>query len=90
MKVQIEIDCTPQEAREFLGLPDLAAMQKRMGEGLEERIREALAGLDAQALLKMWLPGGVPGGMPGGMKGFEDLQKAFWEGLAKGGQDSSS
>ena len=86
MKVQIEIDCTPREAREFLGLPDLAAMQTRMGEGLEERFREALAGLDAQALLKMWLPGG----MPGGMKGFEDLQKSFWEGLAKGGQGTSS
>ncbi|MCB2087770.1 MAG: DUF6489 family protein [Sphingomonadaceae bacterium] len=24
MKVQIEIDCTPQEAREFMGLPDVA------------------------------------------------------------------
>jgi hypothetical protein len=24
MKVQVEIDCTPEEARRFLGLPDVA------------------------------------------------------------------
>jgi hypothetical protein len=27
MKVNIEIDCTPLEARQFIGLPDLAPMQ---------------------------------------------------------------
>lgn len=27
MKVQIEIDCTPEEARDFLGLPDVSKAQ---------------------------------------------------------------
>jgi Family of unknown function (DUF6489) len=27
MKVNVEIDCTPLEARQFIGLPDVARMQ---------------------------------------------------------------
>jgi hypothetical protein len=27
MKVTVEIDCTPEEARRFLGLPDVVPMQ---------------------------------------------------------------
>lgn len=42
MKISCDIDCTPEEARRFLGLPDLspvheayvARMTKAMGEGL--------------------------------------------------------
>ena len=30
MKIKIDVDCTPQEARAFLGLPDVAPMQKAM------------------------------------------------------------
>ena len=30
MKVQIEIDCTPAEARAFLGLPDVAPLNEAM------------------------------------------------------------
>ena len=30
MKVNVEIDCTPQEARAFFGLPDLQPMQGRI------------------------------------------------------------
>src|SRR5262245_24852222 len=30
MKVKIEIDCTPIEARDFLGLPDVKPMQEAM------------------------------------------------------------
>ena len=30
MKVKIDIDCTPEEARTFFGLPDLGPLQKEM------------------------------------------------------------
>jgi hypothetical protein len=30
MKFNIEIDCTPEEARKFLGLPDVSAVQERL------------------------------------------------------------
>ena len=30
MKVHIEIDMTPEEARAFMGLPDVAPLQQKM------------------------------------------------------------
>jgi hypothetical protein len=74
MKVTINIDCTPQEARSFLGLPDVEAMQKAMMEKIQDEMAKAMTGMDPQALFEQWLPAG--------MKGMEQMQKAFWDGLA--------
>ena len=40
MKVNIEIDCTPLEAREFLGLPDVQPIQKAMMDKMSHRPKE--------------------------------------------------
>ena len=32
MKMKIEIDCSPEEARSFLGLPDVSGLNARMVE----------------------------------------------------------
>ena len=37
MKVNIEVDCTPDEARRFLGLPDVAPMQQTVMAAMEKR-----------------------------------------------------
>lgn len=81
MKVTIEVDCTPEEARRFMGLPDVSAVQDRMVEEMEEKMREAMANMDFETILKSW--------MPGAMQTFEDMQKAFWNqmGMAGGGVD---
>jgi hypothetical protein len=76
MKVKIDIDCTPQEARQFFGLPDIEPMQKVLLAEMEERMRTALAAMDPEALFKIWLPAGV--------QGWEQLQKMFWSRLAGG------
>ena len=56
MKVNIEMDMTPEEARAFMGLPDVAPMQKKMMEEMQARMKAAFdagdpegddAGLDA-------------------------------------------
>ncbi len=60
MKVTINIDCTPAEARAFMGLPDFEPMQKRAMEELEKRMMESLDRYSPEALLKMWL---TPGSM---------------------------
>jgi hypothetical protein len=70
MKFQIEIDCTPLEARQFLGLPDVAPMQEALMKQLEKQLSDALSGRDAEALLKTWMPMGI--------QGIEQMQKAFW------------
>ena len=38
MKVTVNIDCTPEEARAFMGLPDVQPMQKAMLAEMEKRI----------------------------------------------------
>lgn len=42
MKVTINIDCTPQEARAFLGLPDVGAMNAMIMEDMQRRASENL------------------------------------------------
>ncbi len=38
MKLTIDIDCTPQEARQFLGLPDVEAMNDMIVSEMTTRI----------------------------------------------------
>ena len=46
MKVKIDIDCTPEEARTFFGQPDLGPLQKEMMSQMQERMRAAMASMD--------------------------------------------
>ncbi len=55
MKITVDIDCTPAEARAFMGLPDFEPMQKRAMEEMEKRMMESLERYSPEALLKMWL-----------------------------------
>ena len=71
MKFHIDIDCTPEEARRFLGLPDVAPMQAAMMEQVQQRMERALEQMDPETLMKMWLPAGL--------ESWEQLQKAFWQ-----------
>ena len=71
MKIKIDVDCTPEEARTFLGLPDVQPIQKAMMAEMEGRMKSAMASMDPESMMKMW--------MPGGFDGIEQLQKAFWK-----------
>jgi hypothetical protein len=70
MKVNIEIDCTPEEARAFFGLPDVGPMQARILKEVEERAAAAMHAMEPDALIKTWFPTS--------MQGFENFQKMFW------------
>ena len=52
MKVTINIDCTPEEARAFLGLPDLGPLQREVMGQLRDRMMKAMADADPEALLE--------------------------------------
>ena len=78
MKISIDIDCSPAEARKFFGLPDMESLQKAVLGAAEERLGDAVRGMDAKTLVKTWLPQGL--------KGVEEWQKAFWSGLADAAQ----
>lgn len=74
MKVRIEIDCTPDEARAFLGMPDVRPLHDEVMAALRARMGEAAAGFDPEAALKAWL--GTSG------EGL-DQALAFWRRMAK-------
>jgi Family of unknown function (DUF6489) len=59
MKVNIEIDCTPQEARAFLGLPDVAPMQEALMAEMQERIAANFRAMEPQEMMRFWLGNGA-------------------------------
>jgi hypothetical protein len=73
MKVHVEIYCTPEEARAFFGLPDVAPMQERLMKDVEERMVAAMRSMEPDALIKTWLPAS--------MQGLENFQKMFWNAM---------
>ncbi len=77
MKITVDIDCTPEEARTFLGLPDVQPMQEALMKQMQETMAKNLAGMDAETMMKTWLPAGI--------QGFEQLQKMFWSQFQAGG-----
>jgi hypothetical protein len=79
MKINIEIDCTPDEARTFLGLPDVKPMQAALMDEVQKRMTEGMQAMTPENLLKVWLPASL--------QGWEDLQRTFWShvsGVARG------
>jgi hypothetical protein len=71
MKITVNVDCSPEEARTIHGLPDFGPLQREVVESLRERMMKAMAGTEPEALLKTWLATGT--------QTFEQMQKAFWD-----------
>ncbi len=80
MKITIDVDCTPDEARRFLGLPDVAPMQDVLIRQMQEQMSANLAAMDPEMLIKTWLPMGL--------QGLEQMQRVFWESMAGAAQGS--
>ena len=77
MKVNVEVTCTPEEARAFFGLPDLGPMQQRVMGEIEERLRSSLGAMSPEAIFKTWIPASMQG-----VEQMQQMQQAFWSQLA--------
>ena len=71
MKITIEVDCTPAEARAFMGLPDVEPLQDEVMKEIQRRVMQGLSLTDPQQLLKMWAPLGSQG-----FEAFQGLMRA--------------
>ncbi len=69
MKITMNVECTPEEARAFLGLPDVTPMQEQLMQEVQERMAANIRAMEPEAMLKTWLPATL--------KGFEQLQEIF-------------
>ncbi len=54
MKMTINVECTPEEARTFLGLPDLAPINETLVSSVKQRIEQNIEMVSPEFYLKQW------------------------------------
>ena len=54
MKVRIEAECTPEEARAFLGLPDVTPLNAKIIDEMMRRVEANAALLQPDELMRSW------------------------------------
>ena len=54
MKVNVQIDCTPLEVRQFIGLPDVAPMQIAVMDKLQQQMMANIDKASPEALMQSW------------------------------------
>ena len=74
MKVTVDVDCTPEEARRVLGLPDLTPVHQAYVERMQKAVTEGVTSESFAELARAWGPRSEAGmkmwtSMLEGMKG---------------------
>ena len=68
MKITMNIDCTPEEARTFLGLPDLRPIQNELMQEMRNRLMAGIEAMSPTDALRAWMPAPT---------GLEQMQEFF-------------
>jgi hypothetical protein len=55
MKVTIEVDCTPFEARNFFGLPDVTVLNDHLVNEMKNRMDANINMLQPEELMRSWM-----------------------------------
>lgn len=79
MKVTVNVECTPEEARAFLGLPNVAPINDAFVNAMKERVEANIDAVKPEQLMKNWYSMG--GMMTDQMLG---IMTAAASGVAKG------
>lgn len=69
MKITMNVDCTAEEARAFMGLPDIRPMQEALLKEVQERMTANIQAMDPAELMRSWLPASL--------EGFKQWQEMF-------------
>lgn len=73
MKINVEVDCTPEEARRAMGLPDLSPIhEKYIALMMDAMSGTAMKPEAIESLMKSWMP-------------MSDAGMAFWRNLFEQG-----
>ncbi len=73
MKVKIEIDLKPEEARKLMGLPEVETMQQDLMDQIKDKMQEEINAMtDPQAFMERYLPLGMQG-----LEQFQKMMTAF-------------
>jgi hypothetical protein len=61
MKITVDVDCTPEEARRFMGLPDLSSLHEAYLAKMRGAIEQGITPDTIQSLMQSWAPMGEAG-----------------------------
>ncbi len=61
MKISVDIDCSPQELRQFFGLPDVDFLQKEFISQMKIHMEKGLSPDDMDKMVKNWAMGAISG-----------------------------
>lgn len=61
MKINVEVDCTPEEARRFIGLPDFTPVHEKYIATLTGAMDGAVAPELLDTVMRSWAPMGDAG-----------------------------
>ena len=61
MKINVEVDCTPEEARRFMGLPDLTPVHDRYLQMMMETVENGPRSEVVEQMMRSWAPMGEAG-----------------------------
>ena len=54
MKITVDVDCTPAEARAFMGLPDVTPLNEHLISEMSRRMDANITAMQPEELLKSW------------------------------------
>lgn len=61
MKVNFEVDCTPEEVRRLVGLPDLTGVHDVYLDRLKDTMTRGITPDMIEPMIRNWMPGGGAG-----------------------------
>lgn len=61
MKITVDVDCTPEEARRFMGLPDMTAIHEAYIDKMRKMIDEGVTPDALESMMRSWMPMGEAG-----------------------------
>jgi hypothetical protein len=73
MKINVEVDCTPEEARRAMGLPDLSPVHERYVQLMVQAVDKQGSPEAIEAMIRSWAPMGEAG-------------MSFWRSMFEGGK----
>jgi hypothetical protein len=79
MKFTVDVECTPEEARRFIGLPDVSPLNDALVREMTSRMEQNIALMSPDAMVRSWMSVGsqaqdaflklMTSGAAGAMKG---------------------
>ena len=61
MKVTVDVDCTPEEARRFIGLPDLSSVHAIYVDKMKRLVEDGVTADNVESMMRAWAPMGEAG-----------------------------